>query len=100
MATYEPDQAIDAQRGIAQRGIYVKVSPSEDVHIAPGKNQKFTAVVTGDPSNAGVKWDIAQGGGEMSPEGLYTPPTTPGHATISATSKADTTKVAEVLVNF
>ena len=59
-----------------------------------------TVTVTG-TSNQTVIWNVTSGGGPSIPNsGLYTAPSTPGTATVTATSVADTTQFASATVNI
>jgi hypothetical protein len=64
--------------------------------------QQFKATVDGDPANAGVTWMIAQGGGQITSEGLFTPPIdwALGKSTVQATSVTDKTKWATAVVTY
>jgi hypothetical protein len=79
----------------------VTVSPTSAT-VAQGSTQQFTAVVTGDSSNA-VVWTLtpATGAGSIDQTGLYTPPTTPGgSAQVTATSKANPAIFANASVTY
>lgn len=89
--------------------ITVTISPSEAGPIGQKmiqeahtvwNTQQFSASVVNDPANAGVTWDIAQGGGTIDSRGLYTPPLGKGKATVKATSVTDKTKSATAIVTF
>jgi len=60
---------------------------------------EFTATVTG-TLNTGVDWSIEEGatGGTITPDGVYTAPTTEGTYRVVATSRADNTKKATATV--
>lgn len=68
------------------------------------KTAKFTATVENDPANAGVTWAVAQGGGSINDQGIYSPPVDArrgtGQSTISATSKTDKTKSATAICKY
>jgi hypothetical protein len=57
--------------------------------------QQFTAIVTG-ATNPAVSWSTT--GGSVSPNGLYTAPSTAGSYTVTATSMADSTKSASAIL--
>src|SRR5450631_167283 len=80
--------------------VVVKVSPAS-AQVVAGKQQQFTAAVTGS-TNTSVTWDVSGAGctgsacGTISSGGLYTAPTTvpsPAQVSVTATSVADTTKL-------
>ena len=59
-----------------------------------------TVIVTG-TSNEQVVWSVTSGGGTIDPNsGLYTAPSTPGSATVTATSVADNTQFASATVTI
>ena len=76
----------------------ITISPRQG-GITLSQTQQYTATVTG-TANTAVLWSVdgAQGGnatvGTIGTTGLYTPPTTGGAHVITATSQADTTKLA------
>ena len=73
--------------------IGVTVSPTTATLIG-GASQTFTATVTADLTNAGVTWTASTG--TITSAGVYTAPAviTNTSATVTATSKTDTTKSA------
>jgi hypothetical protein len=77
------------------------VQGSYQTAATPRKTQKFIAT-TNDP--AGVVWAVAQGGGAITPEGVFYPPidytATNGKSTVSATCVSDKTKVATAVVTY
>src|SRR5438477_583908 len=92
----------------------VSVSPGA-ANVSVNATQQFTATVTNDPSNKGVKWTLSQSGtpcspgcGTISPASTasgaattYTAPSAvpiPAQVTVSAISVADTTKSATATV--
>jgi hypothetical protein len=90
--------------------ISIVVVPSNAV-VLIGQSQQFTAVVQGDPSNAGVTWQIGSGNpsnpcvpaicGTISPTGLYTAPASvagPTSIVVQATAVADPGKVSTARV--
>ena len=89
-------------------GVTVAVSPAT-VNLLPGKQQQFTATVSGN-SNANVSWSVAgvAGGnstvGTITAQGLYTAPSSPATAptsvTVSATAAVDATKTAQASVTL
>jgi hypothetical protein len=85
----------------ASNATAVTVSPTAQF-VAQGATAQFTAVVTGDSSNA-VVWSVtpATGAGSISPTGLYTPPTTAGgSAQVTATSVANPQVAGNAAVTF
>lgn len=73
--------------------VSVTVSPSS-ANLATGGTQKLTATVTG-TSTTGVTWAVEESvGGQVTQAGLYTAPNTAGTFHVTATSVADTTKLA------
>jgi hypothetical protein len=87
--------------------VTVTVSPSLVAVVAatansPGQTQQFAATVTG--SNANVTWSVdgVTGGnttdGTISASGLYTPPSTAGTHTVTATSVANTADSASASI--
>ena len=72
----------------------VTVSP-DNVNLASGKTQQFTASVVG-LGNTAVTWSCT--GGTISLTGLYTAPTSMGTYAVTATSVQDPTKFATVNV--
>ena len=87
--------------------VAVTVSPTT-ASIAGGATQQFTATVTGS-TNTAVTWSVngAVGGnaliGTISTSGLYTAPTvlpTTTTESITATSQADTTKIATAILTL
>ena len=75
--------------------IAITVSPLS-ANIATNGTQQFTATVTG-TTNTAVTW--AASGGSVNASGLYTAPATTGSFTVTATSVADTTKMASAAIN-
>ena len=75
----------------------------QNVSLIGSQTQQFTATVTGS-SNTSVTWSInPSGAGTISASGLYAAPSvisTAQAVTVSATSVADSTKVASVTVNL
>jgi hypothetical protein len=66
---------------------------------------QLTASVQNDPKNSGVTWAIAQGGGgtltnSTATSTIYTATASAGQATIIATSVADSSKSARLVVNI
>lgn len=104
IATSKTDSAKAASAAVtfaAGNATGVTVSPVAAA-VAQGNTQQFTAVVTGDSSNA-VVWSLtpATGAGTLDQTGLYTPPTTPGgSAQVTATSKANPAIFANASVTF
>jgi len=85
--------------------IAVTVTPSS-VHVSPGKQQQFTAVVSG-TNNQRVTWNLSGTGctgitcGQITATGLYTAPTNipnPNTVTVSATSAQSPDKVGTATV--
>ena len=74
--------------------ISISVSPNS-ASLAAGATQQFSSAVSG-TSNTAVTWSTT--GGSISANGLYTAPSTAGAFTVTATSVADTTKTASVVV--
>jgi hypothetical protein len=72
----------------------ISVSPSA-VSLQTGTQQQFTALVSG-TSNIAVTWSASAG--TIATSGLYTAPSAAGTYTITAISKADTTKFASAIV--
>ena len=93
------------------QAIDVTISPSGTVNVMIKASQAFAATVKYDPSNAGVIWSVdvsctADTCGELSAASTasvtYTAPNTvpnPSKITLTATSIADSTKTASVVVN-
>jgi hypothetical protein len=79
-------------------GISVSVAPT-GVTLSSGGTQQFTATVTG-TSNTAVTWTTSAG--SVNANGLYTAPTVQSttHATVTATSQADSTKSATTSVTI
>ena len=83
--------------------VSVSVSPAS-ANVKAGGTQQFTATVVGS-TNTSVTWSIspATGAGTISSSGLYTAPaavTSPQTVTITATSAANTSVKAPVIVNL
>jgi hypothetical protein len=82
----------------------VRVSPARVAVAMTTQSQQFTATVTGDSQNLGVTWsvDSIPGGnstvGSITSAGLYTPPSTGGRHTVTATSVANTGQSASAPV--
>ena len=85
--------------------VSVSVSPTP-VTLASSATQKFTAVVTGDVGSAGVTWSLSGPGTLTSVTTttvIYNAPAglpAAGSATVTATSKTDTTKSAPVAITL
>jgi hypothetical protein len=83
-------------------GVNVKLSPSRAA-VTTGVGQTFTAAVTG-TTNTAVTWSVdgTAGGnttvGSISTGGVYTPPSTTGTHTVTATSVANTAVSANASV--
>ncbi len=80
--------------------VVVKVSPAS-TQVVAGKQQQFTATVTGS-TDTSVTWDVSGAGctgnacGTINSSGLYTAPTTvpsPAQVNVTATSVADPSKL-------
>jgi hypothetical protein len=75
--------------------VTVTVSPNAAAIVVTTQTQQFTATVTGNTTNLAVTWSVdgTIGGssttGTISAGGLYTPPSTGGTHTITATSQAN-----------
>ena len=70
------------------------------VSLQESQTQQFTATVTG-ATNTAVNWSLSPNVGTVSATGLYTAPASlsaPQTVTITATSAADTSKVATALI--
>ncbi len=82
----------------APQGVSVSVAPSR-VSVPAGSRQSFLAHVAGS-TNSAVTWSVqGVGAGSITPEGVYTAPSTSGgRYTVMATSVADPTKLAVVEV--
>jgi hypothetical protein len=80
--------------------VVVKITPRNASVVVTTQPQLFAGNVTGDPKNLGVTWTVdgIPGGnaaiGMISSGGLYTPPSSPGVHTVTATSVADPSKSA------
>jgi hypothetical protein len=72
----------------------ISISPTA-VSLQTGAQQQFTALVSG-TSNTAVTWSASAG--TIATNGLYTAPSAAGTYTISAISKADTSKFASAIV--
>ncbi len=90
-----------ASAGVAFTTVPVSVSPRAAAVVVTTQTQQFTAWVT---SNASVTWSVdgVPGGnsttGQISTSGLYTPPSSPGTHSVSATSVANSTESATASV--
>ncbi len=75
----------------------ISLSPTTAT-VNQGATKQFTATVTG-TTNTGVTWTVTgTGNGTVSTSGLYTAPIKAGTFTLTATSKADTTKKATATI--
>jgi hypothetical protein len=89
---------------VKNSSVSVIVNPINAALVITTQTQQFSANVSGDPNNLGVNWSvdtIPEGSvsiGTISSTGLYTPPSTAGTHTITATSVADNTKSASASV--
>jgi hypothetical protein len=58
------------------------VQPTNQAGLVPShwpkRSQRFSASVANDPANAGVKWSIEQGAGQIDETGLFFPPDNSG----------------------
>src|SRR5205823_6566308 len=115
VATSVANSAVSATATVTvTTGVGVSVSPGT-ASVAVTGTQQFTATVTNDPSNKGVKWTLSQSGtpcspgcGTISPASTasgaattYTAPSAvpiPAQVTVSAISVADITKSATATV--
>lgn len=85
-------------------GAAMTVSPKRTAVAMTTQSQQFTATVPGDSQNLGVTWsvDTIPGGnsavGSITSAGLYTPPSTAGTHTVTATSIANTAQSASAFV--
>ncbi len=85
----------------SQPVVAVGVAPGS-VTLAPSQAQQFTATVTG-TGNAAVAWAVSPATGSISASGLYTAPSSivgVQTVTVSATSRADPTKVASATITL
>jgi hypothetical protein len=110
-ATAQADPSKFAPATVHLRSIIVSISPSGSVNIMIKATQNFSATVQHDPSNVGVIWSLAASCtpdtcGELSNNTnasvTYTAPKAvpnPATVTLTATSVADNTQAATVLVN-
>ena len=74
--------------------VNIRINPQQ-VTLAPGARQSFTATVTTDSSDYRVAWTATGGTVEGSGDtGIYTAPSEEGSYTLTATSEADTSKKA------
>ena len=96
-ATSMADASVSVSAAVTvTAGVVVSISPGS-ANILTNGTQQFTATVTGS-SNTAVTWSAA--GGSITSGGLYTPPAnTTGAFRVFATSVADTTQQASVIVN-
>jgi hypothetical protein len=96
-ATSKTDTTKTSTATITLTPISVAITPTAPTAMTGGTTQQFTAVVTADGANAGVTWTASTG--TISSTGLYTAPAiiTATSATVSATSKTDTTKTSNVV---
>ena len=76
--------------------IKVAVAPT-GISVPVGGTLAFNAAVTGN-ANTNVDWTAEAGGGTIDATGAYTAPSTPGTYLVTATSKADVTKVGTATV--
>src|ERR1019366_5746774 len=92
-ATSKTDSSKSMSATITLTPISITVSPTTATLVA-GATQTFAATVTSDGANAGVTW--AASVGSITSGGVYTAPTpvTTASATITATGRTDTTKIA------
>jgi PKD repeat protein len=69
--------------------------------LAAGETASFQAALDGCGSSFGVDWSVEEGdaGGTITPEGLYTAPSSPGTFHVVATSKSDPSKRATAAVS-
>jgi hypothetical protein len=82
----------------APQGVSVWLTPRVVTVTTQGK-QTFSASVSG-ATNKQVTWSVLESaGGTISPDGLYTAPSTPGTYTVVVTSQADPSKSSQALVN-
>ncbi len=88
----------------AAGSISVTVSPKKAAVAMTTQVQQFTASVSGDSQNLGVSWSVDSIGGgngtvgSISGGGLYTPPSSGGVHTVTATSIADTGQSASGII--
>ncbi len=84
--------------------IVVSISPSTAALAATTQTQQFNATVTGNTTNFNVNWSVdgtvggAAATGTISTNGLYTPPSTGGTHTVTATSVANSSYSASASV--
>jgi hypothetical protein len=84
--------------------IVVSISPTAAAVAATTQTQQFNAAVTGNTTNFNVSWSVdgAVGGtaatGTISTAGLYSPPSTGGTHTVTATSAANSSYSASASV--
>jgi hypothetical protein len=78
--------------------VSVGIAPTSTTLTANSAVQ-FTAAISG-TSNTAVTWSMSGGGGTVSSSGMYAAPTTPGTATVMATSVADPSKTATASVTI
>lgn len=88
----------------ATGSISVTVSPKQAAVVMTTQVQQFSASVSGDSQNLGVTWSVdGIGGGNgtvgsINGSGLYTPPSSGGVHTVTATSVADTGQSASAMI--
>jgi hypothetical protein len=90
--------------GGGSANVMVSIAPRRAAVVVNTQVQQFTAILSGDPQNLGVTWDVdgVMGGnatvGRISNSGLYTPPASGGAHTITATSVANTGRSAAAAI--
>lgn len=86
-------------QGGGDEGITVTISPSSAT-LELGKQQTFSATVSGAKTDTGVDWSVQEGseGGSVDSSGNYTAPVIPGTYHVVAASKEDPTRKATVTV--
>ena len=87
-------------QGLSASSVAVSVSPSS-ASMDAGSSQTFKAKVTGDSTGEGVSWSVTGGdtlSDETSSAVTLTAPTAAGTTTLTATSKANSSKSTKVVV--
>ncbi|HWD37238.1 MAG TPA: Ig-like domain-containing protein [Fimbriimonas sp.] len=90
----DPTVTASVQVNVVDSGPLVTISPA-GATLAVNAQQQFTASVT-NTTNTRVTWSAT--GGTITQDGLFTAGTTPGTFHVTATSQADNTRSATVLV--
>ena len=92
----DPSATVSTTVTVLPPPVQVRISP-RSVNLLPGGEQTFSVEVF-NSDDTSVTWQIDEGGGTITADGIYTAPNTPGSYVVTAISNADSTITDSVIV--